>query len=245
MSKNIIYCVLGTILGFAIGFFVANSLTNPGVRVVSNAPASGGEAGPLKPEEMGGSLPPGHPEVGSETEGGGSAAATSPEAQSSMDKADRSPKDFQAQMTAARIFYNLGDYEKAALYGERALALQPKDFDALVLLGNSKYDQEEFAAAAPFYERALEIKPASPDVRTDLGNTFFRRRPADYTRAIAEYRKTLAIDPAHETTWKNLAAAALNLKDKATATEAIEKLSAINPQNPELAGLRAKIETLP
>ena len=247
MTKNILYCTLGTVLGFLIGFFIANTLTRPGAQVAatnaSTAPATGGEARPLGPEELGGELPPNHPEVGGATEGGGSAAATSPAAQAAMDKADRAPKDFDAQLEAARVFYGLDDYEKAALYAERAVSLQPKNLDALVLAGNAKYDEGDFAAAAPFYERALAEKPDSPDVRTDYGNTFFNRR--DYRRAIAEYRKSVAADPRHETSWKNIASAAINLGDKATAAEAVERLSALNPQNPELGDLREKLATLP
>jgi len=251
MSKNILYCTLGIVLGFVIGFFVANSLTRPGAQVVAanttSAPASDGAAGPLKPEQMGGALPLGHPEVGGsgEAEGGGSAASTSPEAQSAMDKADRGAKDFEAQADAARVFYKLNDFDKASLYAGRALALQPKDFETLVLAGNAKYDAGDFAGAALFYERALEIKPASPDVRTDLGNTFFNRQPQDFARAIAEYRKSVAIDPGHEFSWKNMAAAALNVGDKATARDAVERLAALNPQNPELEDLRRKLEALP
>ncbi len=249
MSKNLIYCTLGIVLGFLVGFFVANSLTRPGAQVAATTAAADtapvGEARPLKPEEMGGDLPSNHPPVGGATEGGGSAAATSPEAQSAMDKADRAPKDFAAQLEAARVFSKLRDLEKAALYGERAVGLQPKNFDALVVLGNAKYDAGDFDAAETFYGRALEVEPNSPDVRTDYGNTFFNRRPADFKRAIAEYRKSVAIDPAHETSWKNIAAAALNLGDKATAAEAIGRVAALNPQNPELADMRAKLETLP
>jgi tetratricopeptide (TPR) repeat protein len=249
MSKNILYCTLGTFLGFLVGFFVANSLTRPGAQVAATpaADAPAGEARPLKPEEMGGELPPNHPSVGGEAggEGVGSAAATSSEAQAAMDKADRAPKDFASQLEAARVFYDLKDYEKATLYGERAVALRAKDFDALVTLGNVRFDAGDFAAAETFYGRALEVKPASPDVRNDFGNTFFRRRPADYRRAIAEYRKAIALDPNHETAWKNVAAAALNLGDKAAAAEAVERLAAINPQNPDLGEMRAKLEALP
>lgn len=247
MSKNIIYCVLGTVLGFSIGFFIANTLTRPGVQVASSARAPESVPRPLGPEQMGGALPPGHPEVADAAPSGGvgAAAATSPEAQTAMEQADRSPQDFDAQLKAARVFYGLHDYAKAALYGERAVRIRPKDFEALVLLGNTKYDEGDFVAAAPFYERALEIKPDSPDVRTDFGNTFFNRRPPDFNRAIAEYRKSVAVDPRHENSWKNIAAAALNLRDKATAGEAIERLAALNPQYPELADLRQKLEAIP
>ena len=78
-------------------------------------------------------------------------------------------------------------------------------------------------------------------MQTDLGNAFYRRTPPDYARAIKEYRKTLAINPQHEKALQNLAAAALLLKDKATARTALDQLAAVNPNNPALAGLRENL----
>jgi tetratricopeptide (TPR) repeat protein len=175
--------------------------------------------------------------------GGGSAASTSAEAQAAMDKADRSPKDFAAQSEAARVFYGLHDYDKAALYAERALKLKGADFDTLVLMGNAKYDAKDFAAAAVFYERALAVKPASPDVRTDLGNTYFNRDDLD--RALAEYRKSVAVDPDHVNSWRNIAAASLRKGDKAAAEEAVTQLSRLAPQNPETEAYRQRIAQMP
>jgi tetratricopeptide (TPR) repeat protein len=247
MSKNVLLCALGIVLGFALGFFITNAVTNPGARVASSTrPASDGAAGPLRPEQMGGQLPPGHPAVDggdAESEGNASAAATSAEAQTAMDKADRTPKDFQAQVDAAQVFYGLHDFGKAALYLERALAIKGNDFDTLVLMGNTKYDDKDFAGAATFYERALAVKPDSPDVRTDLGNTYFNR--SDYDRAIAEYRQSVAHDPNHLNSWRNIAAAALQKGDKATAAEAVEQLSRLAPQSEETEAYRQRLAKMP
>src|SRR5689334_4608552 len=193
MSKNLLLCVLGIVLGFIVGFLITNSITKPGAQVAQARPAAaGGDARPLGPEQLSGELPQGHPDIsgagGGNSNGGGSAASTSAEAQGAMDKADRAPQDFQAQLEAARVFYEQHDYDKAALYADRAVKLKGNDFDALVLSGNAKYDAGDYAAAQTFYERALAVKPNSPDVRTDLGNTYFNR--GDYERAVAEYRKS-------------------------------------------------------
>lgn len=246
MSKNVLLCALGIILGFFVGFFVVNSITRPGAYASSPRASSGGAAVPLKPEQMNGQLPPGHPDIAGAAAGDeapATAASTSAEAQAAMDKADRGPKDFDAQAEAGRVFYKLQDYDKAALYLNRALAIKGNDFDTLALLGDVKYDAQDFASAATFYERALAIKPNSPDVRTDLGNTYFNRK--DYDRAIAEYRKSVAVDPNHLNSWKNIAAAALQKGDKAAATEAVEKLSALAPQSPETEAFRQKLAEMP
>jgi tetratricopeptide (TPR) repeat protein len=246
MSKNVLLCFLGVVVGFAVGFLITNAVTKP---VGGGAPAraaASGEAGALRPEQVGGQLPPGHPEVGTGGEAAGGAATaanTSAEAQGAMDRADRSPKDFQAQTEAARIFYGLHDYDKAALYLERALKLKGNDFDALVLMGNTKYDARDYAAAETFYERALGVKPNSPDVRTDLGNTFFNR--GDYERALAEYRKSVTLDPDHVNSWRNIAAAALQKGDKAAAAEAVGQLSRLAPESQETEAYRRKLAEMP
>jgi tetratricopeptide (TPR) repeat protein len=244
MSKNVLYCALGIVVGFFVGFFVVNSMTKPGAQATSARAASGSGAGPLRPEQMSGQLPPGHPEVGAGADDAkASPASTSAEAQTAMDKADRAPKDFDAQVEAGRVFYGLNDYDKAALYLNRALAIKSNDFDTLALAGNNKYDAGDFAAAATFYERALAIRPDAPDVRTDLGNTYFNRK--DYDHAISEYRKSIAIDPNHLNSWKNIAAAALQKGDKATASEAVAKLSALAPQSAETEAYRQQLDKMP
>jgi tetratricopeptide (TPR) repeat protein len=245
MSKNLLLLVAGVVVGFAFGFFITNSVTKPSAQAAAAArPAPDGSAGPLRPEQVGGDLPPGHPEVngGAAPGGAGSAASTSAEAQTAMDKADRAPKDFQAQLEAGRVFYGLHDYAKATLYLKRALVLKDNDFDALVLMGNAKYDVQDFAAAENFYTRALAVKPGSADVQTDLGNTYFNR--GDYDRALAEYRKSVAQDPNHVNSWRNIAAAAFQKGDKAAAAEAVEQLSRLSPQSEELPAYREKLSQM-
>ncbi|HEX8117252.1 MAG TPA: hypothetical protein VF521_08270, partial [Pyrinomonadaceae bacterium] len=110
MSKNLLLCALGLVLGFIVGFLITNSITRPGAQVAQARPAAagaGGEARPLGPEQLSGELPQGHPDISGAGGGGGGAdaASTSAEAQGAMDKADRSPQDFQSQLEAARVFY--------------------------------------------------------------------------------------------------------------------------------------------
>ena len=245
MSKNLLLCALGIVLGFVVGFLVTNSITKPGAQAAQarTTGSGGGAAPPLGPEQMSGELPQGHPEVPGAGANAATAASTSAEAQGAMDKADRAPREFEAQLEAARAFYDRHDFDKAALYADRALKLKGNDFDALVLMGNSRYDASDFAAAQTFYERALAVRPDSPDVRTDLGNTFFNR--GEYDRAIEEYRKSVSIDPDHVNSWRNIAAAALKKRDRAAASEAVEQLTRLAPGSPDTEQFRNQLADLP
>ncbi len=249
MSRNLFLCLGGLLLGFALGFFLANKMIvepRPQTASAGATREANGPAPPLDPTQTTGELPPGHPNVNGANgaDAPGSTAATSADAQQAMAAADAQPKDFDLQMNAAAIFYKANDFEKAQLYLQRALVIKPKEVDALTALGNTKYDKGDFAGAADYYQRALAVQPKNADVQTDLGNSYFRRTPPDFARAIAEYRKTLAIDPKHENALQNMAAAALQLNDKATARTAIDQLTNVNPNNAMLAALRESLSSV-
>ena len=238
MKENILFSIAGVFLGFFIGFFLANSIgaPQPGV-TAANAPAA---AQPLNPAQASGQLPPGHPDLNG-GDSPGNAAASSAQAQAAMDTADRNPQDFTAQIKAAATFYQLQSFDKAELYLKRALALKPNDTDALTGMAHTKYDTGDFTGAATYYEKVLAQRPDDADLRADFGSTYARRTPPDYDRAIAEYRKALAIDPRHEQALARLADVSLSKGDKATARDAIDKLAAVNPTSSVLPTLRSNL----
>lgn len=245
MMRSAIFCAVGLLLGSFVGFFVANNSAPVTAVAPPQAGATGGNqrsAPPLDPNQSG-ELPANHPPM----EGAANApnpndksggAATIPAIQRAMEEADRRTKDFDSQMRAAIAFYNNNAFDKAETYLKRALAIKPNDVDALKGLADTTYDKGDYATAQGYYEKVLAQRK-QPDVQTDLGNTYFQRK--DYARAIVEYRKALAIDPKHEKAWQNLAAAALRQGDKATTREAVDKLEAINPQNPAIASFRQSL----
>jgi tetratricopeptide (TPR) repeat protein len=232
MKENILFSIAGVFLGFFIGFFIANSFgpTRPGAASPISTPAA----------QTSGQLPPGHPNL-DDGNSPASAAASSAQAQAAMDTADRNPQDFTAQIRAAAIFYQLSSFDKATLYLNRALAIKPNDPDALTGMAHTKYDTGDFAGAATYYEKVLAIRPDDADLRADFGSTYARRTPPDFDRAIAEYRKALAIDPRHEQALARLADVSLSKGDKATARDAIEKLASVNPASPLLSTLRSNL----
>lgn len=238
MKENILFSVAGVVLGFFIGFFIANMDGDQSVSTTGRA--GGSSARPLNPAQTGAPLPPGHPNL---SDGSSNAAASSAQAQAAMDAADRNSQDFAAQMKAAATFYQLESFDKAELYLTRALALKPNDPDALTGMGHTKYDRGDFVGAATYYEKLLAQRPDDADVRADLGSTFARRQPPDYDRAIAEYRKVLEVNPRHEQSLARLADVSLSKGDKATAKDAIDKLAAVNPSSSVLSTLRSNLNS--
>jgi cytochrome c-type biogenesis protein CcmH/NrfG len=113
-----------------------------------------------------------------------------------------------------------------------AVKTDSNNADALVQLGNLYYDHKLYSEAIPWYARALELRPKDVNVRTDLGTAYWYS--GDAKKAIAEYNKSLAVDPAHSATLLNVGIVKLNgLNDPAGAIAAWEKLLKLNPQFPE------------
>jgi tetratricopeptide (TPR) repeat protein len=216
MNKdNVLFGIIGILLGVIVGFFGANYLN----RTAGQAPNV------LPPAPA--SAPAGKP--------GG---AMIPEVAAALDKAKNEPDNFDAQKQAGMMYYRIKNFPEALRYLTQANRINPEDRETTVTLGNINFDAEKYPEAEKFYLAALEQKPDDVDVRTDLGLTFFFRQPRDIDRAIAEYRKALEYDPKHELTLQNLCAALKEKGDKEALAEAVKRLEAVNPQNAALPKLR-------
>ena len=222
--------ILGLVVGLVVGFVFANSVNKTSVDQPSaqNLPAANNAA-----------MPPDHPPLGGNA---GDAGRTAPVEQvmASIEKAKQQPQDFEAQMTAGDLYYQIQRFEDAAKYYEIAVNLKPSDAEPLIKAGNANFDAEKYEQAEKWYLLALEKDPKNLSVRTDLGLTFFLRQPRDVERAIKEYKAALAIEPNHEITLQNLVLAYKETGDKTNLAATAEKLKKVNPNNPAIKKLEEK-----
>lgn len=225
MGKDkIIVGIVGVVIGIVIGFLFANSLNrNASERQVSSASPGQNAAANLN-------LPPDHPPVGQS--GDQSATAPLPQVMEAIERAKQKPDSFEAQMTAADLYYQIQRFEDAAKLYEKANQLKPNELEPLVKLGNSYFDSEQYETAEKWYLAALKKTPNDINVRTDLGLTFFLRTPRDIDRAVKEYRAVLAQAPDNEIALQNLALAYIENGDKQNQQITVEKLRKLNPNNP-------------
>jgi cytochrome c-type biogenesis protein CcmH/NrfG len=113
-----------------------------------------------------------------------------------------------------------------------ALSADPKNADLMIQLGNLYYDHHVFDEAIRYYLRALELRPDNVNVRTDMGTAYWYS--GDARTALAEYDKSLKIDPNHAPTLMNIGIVRFNgLNDAAGAIASWEKLLRVAPQFPE------------
>jgi len=235
-KENILFGVVGLLAGLIIGFVFTNSVNKGTV----------GGTPPVADMKQNANIPPGHPEVGAPGAPGapGSQAAMQPEVQAAITKAKQSPDDFDAQVKAAEMYYQIERFDDAIPLLKRANQLKPDDREVIVHLGNANFDANHYDEAEKWYIAALAKKADDVNVRTDLGLTFVFRDPPNYDRAIQEFNKSLETDPNHVQTLQNLTVAYTKKGDKAKASATLTRLEGIDPANAAVAKLKEDISKL-
>lgn len=232
-KENILFGLVGLLLGCMVGFIFANSVNKGTI----GAPAAGAQAVAGQNQQ----LPPGHPAIDPNAQAN---MMNMPEVQAALKLAQDQPQNFEAQMKAAELFYEIQQFDKAIEFLTKANKLQPENYDVIVTLGNANFDAEHYQDAERWYAAALTKKADDVNVRTDLGLTFLFRQPPDVDRAIREFRTSLERDPQHKQTLQNLVVALTKKGDAAEAEATLNKLAALDPQNAAISKLRTDIETL-
>src|ERR1700752_291629 len=128
--ENLLFAVIGVLLGFIVGFMFASSMSQ---KVAQTQMAAQ-------------NLPADHPPVGAQN--AGDPAAQREQVMAQIAKARNEPTNFEAQMTAAQLYYQIQRYDQAIEFLLKANQLKPTDYDAVsalavVNLDAGHYDQDE------------------------------------------------------------------------------------------------------
>jgi cytochrome c-type biogenesis protein CcmH/NrfG len=117
------------------------------------------------------------------------------------------------------------------------------DADTRVQLGNMYFDAGRFQDAADWYEGALKIRPKAVDVSTDLGISYYYMNQPD--RALAQFDRSLAVDPSHAKTLLNVGIVrAFGKQDLKGAAEVWQKILVVAPSSEEAAAARQALDGL-
>src|SRR5712692_430155 len=146
MNKdNLMFAIIGLLLGFIIGFMVHSVLSQR-------------DAAPRGPTQQTQSMPPNHPPVsGDQTGDTGQQMLAS--VQTAMKQARENPNDFEAQLTAAKLEYQIQRFDQAIEYLLAANKIKPTDADVLAMLAVANLDGGHFDAAEKWYKAALMKTP--------------------------------------------------------------------------------------
>jgi tetratricopeptide (TPR) repeat protein len=250
-SKIALIFVAGIILGFIVGFALANRLN----REEQDNP----RASQTRTNDTGTKSPTSAGQTAQTTAGSDEntiPTLTDEQLKNAVTKADASPDDAKLQKQVGQALYvyaweksNTEILPDVARILKRAHDLDPKDFktthmagDAYFLIARSSDDTKSLADARKLYEAALSSQPDDAEVRTKLGMTYFYDKPSDPQRAIREYRRALQKEPRNEMTLQNLAAALIETGGFDEAERNLGELEKLSPSNKELASLRAHLE---
>ena len=125
--ENILFAIIGILLGFIVGFMFASSMSQKAA---------------MQPAAAGTALPADHPPV---TGAGAGQNSPNPQAmqaqvQASLEKARSEPQNFEAQIQAADLYYQIQRFDQAIEYLLKANQLKPTDYRTVVLLGMVNLD---------------------------------------------------------------------------------------------------------
>ena len=224
-KENILFGVIGLLAGLIIGFMFANAVNQKGAVPVAGAMMQNAN------------MPAGHPEVPG-------TGGMQPEIQAAIDQARKEPDNFDAQLKAAEVYYQIQRFDGAIEFLKRANQLKPDSREVIVHLGNANFDSAKYEEAEKWYTTALDKKADDVDVRTDLGLTFVFRDKPNYDRAIQEFQRSLELDPNHPQTLQNLTVAYTKKGDAAKANATLSKFESLDSTNESIAKLRDDIRKI-
>lgn len=236
-KKSLIISVVAVVISFIGGFLLANALNK---KEMSGLQA---ELARLKNAQP-------NPADSAET------TLSEDEIRQKIEEADKNPQNIEFQKGLALALYRYANMKQeskwlpdvARILG-RVVENNPKDYNAVVSLGNiyfdianEKQDNETFKKARDFYKQALVLKSDDIETQTDLGLTYLMENPANEKAAIAEFQKSLKMNPKHEKTLQNLTQAQIGVGDFDSAEKNLNQLKEINPNNEAIAELTSSFQ---
>lgn len=179
--ENLLFAIIGILLGFIVGFMFASSMSQKQASQQMAAASQG--------------LPADHPPISGQ---GGAGGASDPqgmraEVSGQLEKAKNEPNNFDAQMNAAQLYYQIQRYDQAIEFLLKANTLKPTDYQTVVLLGMTNLDAGHYDTAEKWYKAALKMKSDDVMVLAGLAASTLQRGDAKAAEeAIAKLEK---VDP--------------------------------------------------
>jgi tetratricopeptide (TPR) repeat protein len=172
--ENLLFAIIGILLGFIVGFMFASSMAQK-TAVQQTAASSQG-------------LPADHPPVGGQN-------APDPqkmreEVAASLEKARNEPKNFDAQIKAAALYYQIQRYDQAIEFLLKANQIQPTDYQTVATLGMVNLDAGHYDQAEKWYRAAMKMKSDDTMVLSGLAAATLEKGDAKAAEdAIAQLEK--------------------------------------------------------
>jgi tetratricopeptide (TPR) repeat protein len=136
-------------------------------------------------------MPADHPPVGAQN--APNPQGMQQEVAASLEKARNEPKNFEAQVKAAQLYYQIQRYDQAIDFLLKANQLKPTDYRTVVVLGMVNLDAGHYDTAEKWYRAAMKMKQDDTMVLSGLVAATLQRGDAKAAEdAIAQLEK---VDP--------------------------------------------------
>ncbi|HEX6042925.1 MAG TPA: tetratricopeptide repeat protein [Pyrinomonadaceae bacterium] len=177
--ENLLFGIIGILLGFIVGFMFASSMSQ---KTQQAQVAAGTQA-----------MPADHPPIAGQNPGSSNPDDVRAQVTSSIEKARSEPKNFEAQLKAAELYYQIQRYDQAIEFLLKANQLNPTDYRTVVILGMVNLDAGHYDTAEKWYRAALKMKDDDIMVAAGLAEATLQKGDAKgLEEAIAKVEK---IDP--------------------------------------------------
>ena len=172
--ENILFAIIGILLGFIVGFMMASSMSQRNAMQQATASQT---------------MPADHPPLGAQ-QGTPDPQAVREQVTASLEKARNEPKNFDAQIRAAELYYQIQRYDQAIEYLLKANQLQPTDYRTVTLLGMVNLDAGKYDTAEKWYRTAMKMKSDDVMVLSGLAAATLEKGDAKAAEnAIAQLEK--------------------------------------------------------
>ena len=179
---NLLFAIIGVLFGFIVGFLFASTMNQ---RYGPGAPAA----------VSSGQLPGDHPPLGANP-GAPASGNMQTEVTAQIEKARGEPKNFEAQVKAAELFYQIQRFDQTIEFLLKANQLKPDDYRTVVFLGVANLDAGHYDIAEKWYKAALLKK--SDDVVTLSGMAAATLGKGDAKAADQAIANLEKVDPTSE-----------------------------------------------
>jgi len=148
----------------------------------------------IGPVDASATLPTDHPPV----QGGDNRnpQAVFADVQAAMKKAREEPNNFEAQVNAARLEYQIQRYDQAVEFLLKANQLKPDNFEVVVMLGEANLEGRHYDVAEKWYNAALMRKPGDIGLLASLA--YMQLQKGDAKNAEDAIAKLEKVDPSNQ-----------------------------------------------
>jgi len=173
--ENLLFAIIGILLGFIVGFMFASSMSQKQASQQMAASQS---------------LPADHPPLAGGGQNAPDPQAMRAEVAGQLEKARNEPNNFDAQIKAAQLYYQIQRYDQAIEFLLKANALKPTDYQTVVALAVTNLDAEHYDTAEKWYQAALKMKSDDVMVLAGLADATLKKGDAKAAEdAIAKLEK--------------------------------------------------------